>query len=74
MSQSEDDDGGLIRTVTKPYRSRPDDEMSLMGMLLGAGMIMIMIPLAPFMLLIWVLSKLGGGVDREEGGAGPGPS
>lgn len=56
---SEEESGGLIRTVTKPYRSRPDSEMSIMGMLLGLGLIMIMIPLLPFIAIIWILSKLG---------------
>jgi len=56
---SEEETGGLIRTVTKPYRSRPDSEMSIMGMLLGLGLIMVMIPLLPFIAIIWILSKLG---------------
>lgn len=62
---SEEETGGLIRTVTKPYRSRPDSEMSIMGMLLGLGLIMVMIPLLPFIAIIWVVSKLGafGGTD-----------
>ena len=55
---SQEESGGVIRTVTKPYRSRSDDEMNIMGMLLGLGMIMVMIPLIPFIVVIWVLSKL----------------
>ena len=56
---SQEESGGLIRTVTKPYRSRPDSEMSIMGMLLGLGLVMVMIPLIPFIVVLWVLSKLG---------------
>lgn len=57
---SEEESGGVIRTVTAPYRSRPDSEMSIMGMLLGLGLVIVMIPLLPFILVVWVLSKLAG--------------
>lgn len=57
---SQEESGGLIRTVTEPYRSRPDDEMSIMGALLGLGLIMVMIPLLPFIVVLWAVSKLGG--------------
>lgn len=55
---SEEESGGVIRTVTAPYRSRSDNEMNLMGMLLGLGLVMVMIPLLPFIAVVWVLSKL----------------
>ena len=55
---SEEETGGLIRTVTKPYRSRADSEMSIMGMLLGLGLVMVMIPLLPFILILWAVGKL----------------
>ena len=57
---SEEESGGVIRTVTSPYRSRADSEMSIMGMLLGLGLVIVMIPLLPFILIVWLLSKLGG--------------
>lgn len=63
---SQEESGGVIRTVTAPYRSRADSEMSIMGMLLGLGMVIVLIPLLPFILVIWVLSKLasiGGGPE-----------
>ena len=55
---SEEESGGVIRTVTAPYRSRSDSEMSIMGMLLGLGMVIVLIPLLPFIVVIWALSKL----------------
>ena len=58
---SQEESGGVIRTVTAPYRSRSDDEMNIMGMLLGLGLIMVMIPLLPFIAILWVVSKLTGG-------------
>ena len=57
---SEEESGGVIRTVTAPYRSRADSEMSIMGMLLGLGLVIVMIPLIPFILVYWILSKLSG--------------
>lgn len=55
---SQEESGGLVRTVTAPYRSRSDDEMNLVGMLLGLGLVLVMIPLLPFLLLVWAASKL----------------
>jgi len=57
---SEEESGGVIRTVTAPYRSRSDGEMNVMGMLLGLGLVIVMIPLIPFIVLVWVLSKIAG--------------
>jgi len=56
---SQEESGNVIRTVTAPYRSRSDSEMNLMGMLLGLGMVIVVIPLLPFIVVVWVLSKLG---------------
>lgn len=55
---SQEEPGRVIRTVTAPYRSRADSEMSIVGLLLGLGMVIVLIPLLPFILVIWVLSKL----------------
>lgn len=55
---SQEESGGLVRTVTAPYRSRSDDEMNLVGMLLGLGLVLVMIPLLPFLFLVWAASKL----------------
>ena len=56
---SEEEDGTVLRTVTKPYRSRADDEMNIIGLLYGLGLLVVLIPLLPFIVLLWVLSKLG---------------
>ncbi len=55
---SEEEDGSLLRTVTAPYRSRPDEEMNIIGTLYGLGLVMVMLPLLPFIVLIWLLSRL----------------
>ena len=55
---SEEENGGLIRTVTAPYRSRSDDEMNAIGMVYGLLLVVVLIPLIPFLVLIWLFSKL----------------
>lgn len=60
MSQEEEEEAGsLLRTVTAPYRSRADGEMNFFGILYGLGLIIVLLPLLPFIVLIWVLSRLG---------------
>lgn len=56
---SQEEDGSILRTVTRPYRSRPDEEMNIIGILYGLGLIIVLIPLLPFIALIWILSWLG---------------
>lgn len=58
MSQ-EEENGSILRTVTRPYRSRPDEEMNIIGILYGLGLLIVLIPLLPFIALIWILSWLG---------------
>jgi len=55
---SEEEEGGFIRTVTEPYHSRADEEMNIIGMLYGLGLIMVLIPLLPFIVLLWLIGKL----------------
>lgn len=58
MSAEESEEGGPLRTVTAPYRSRSDSEMSLIGLLYGLGLVIVLLPLLPFIALLWLLSKL----------------
>jgi len=64
---SQEENGGLLRTVTQPYRSRSDEEMNIIGLLYGLGLLVVLLPLLPFIVLIWALSKLrgGGGATAE---------
>lgn len=55
---SQEEDGGLLRTVTAPYRSRPDEEMNIIGTLYGLGLLMVMLPFLPFIVVLWLLSRL----------------
>jgi hypothetical protein len=56
----------VYRTVTPPYRSRPDREMHTVGLLLFAGLIVLLLPLGPFLLVAWLFAKVAGRARRES--------
>jgi hypothetical protein len=47
-----------IRTVTPPYGSRPNREMNTFGWGLLLGLVILLIPLLPFVIIIWAISKV----------------
>jgi hypothetical protein len=49
------------RTVTPPYVSRPDAEMDTIGWGYALGMILLLLPFLPIIVVVWVLSKV---IDR----------
>ncbi|MFC4358040.1 hypothetical protein ACFO0N_08785 [Halobium salinum] len=59
---SESQDPGLLtrayRTVTPGYRSRPDTEMHAVGLAYVAILLILLVPLLPFVLIIWAVTKL----------------
>ena len=58
MSAEDDEGNALIHMVTAPYRSRADDEMALIGLLYGAGLILVLLPLLPFIAIVWALGAI----------------
>jgi len=61
MSESEDADSAVleaIRTVTPPYGDRPNVEMNTIGWGLFLGLVILLIPLLPFVVIIWAISRL----------------
>lgn len=64
---SDAENGGLLRTVTKAYGSRPDQEMNTIGLLYGLGLLFLLIPLLPFIALFYLADWLfnhGSDVER----------
>jgi len=63
-----------LRTVTPPYRGRPDSEMTLVGIAYFLGLLVVLVPLLPFLAVVWLFSKITGAVanraptDRLPGG------
>ena len=62
MSRNQSDDaGGLaerIRTVTPEYFGHPDVEMDVLGWSLFLGLAVLLVPLLPFIAIVWLISKL----------------
>lgn len=55
-----DDGEPPFPTVTHRYVSRPDGEMSLVGWGMFALLLVLLVPLLPFLVVAWVVSKLFG--------------
>ncbi|MCL7416468.1 MAG: hypothetical protein M8354_01340 [Halalkalicoccus sp.] len=46
-----------LRTVTPYYRGRSDGEMNLIGVTYFLVLLVVLVPLLPFVLIVWALSK-----------------
>lgn len=58
MSNAEDSTARkALRTVTPSYRGRPDEEMNLIGITYFLVLLVVLVPLLPFVLIVWILSK-----------------
>ena len=55
----------VVRTVTKPYQSRPDVEMTTIGWLLFLGLLFILVPLLPFLVAYLVVTKAWSYVSNQ---------
>jgi hypothetical protein len=66
--ESESTEGTVVQvyqTVTPPYRGRSNEEMNLVGYLLIGGLLILLIPLGPFLLAFWLLSKVWDAVGQR---------
>ena len=69
MSQETDDTslaGKALRTVTPGYFGREDREMNTIGWGLFFGMLLLLVPLLPFIVIVWVVSKLFEWIQRLQ--------
>lgn len=55
----------VTRTVTPPYGGRADAEMHTIGIAYALGLVVLLIPLLPFLALTWLISKVVGSVARK---------
>ena len=67
MSAEDEGETSLVDMVTAPYRSRADDEMAIIGLLYGLGLLLILLPLLPFLVILWALGAIR---DATSGGSG----
>ncbi|RLM96711.1 hypothetical protein [Haloarcula sp. Atlit-7R] len=62
MAESPDDtDGRLpaaLRSVTPGTRSRPNEGMDMIGWGMLAGLLVLLFPLLPFIVIVWGISKV----------------
>ncbi|WP_232686974.1 DUF7535 family protein [Halobacterium zhouii] len=55
----------VLRTVTPPYRSRPDAEMTTIGWLVFLVLLVLLVPLAPFIVALWAVTKVSDYVSDQ---------
>ena len=55
----------VVRSVTPSYRGRPDAEMTTIGIAYFLGLVILLIPLLPFVVVVWVISKITGYFARK---------
>ena len=48
----------VARTVTPPYRGRSNEEMNIIGYLLIGGLLIVLVPLGPFIIVAWLIYRL----------------
>lgn len=68
MSRAEDDPGAVkkvLRTVTPGSAGHRDISMDTFGWVLFLGILVILVPLIPIVLVGWLVLKLGGFVRRN---------
>ncbi|NLV04771.1 DUF7535 family protein [Haloarcula rubripromontorii] len=61
-SADETDDSGrlptALRSVTPGSRSRPNEGMDMIGWGMLAGLLVLLVPLLPFIVIVWGISKV----------------
>ncbi|SEO53121.1 hypothetical protein SAMN04487948_103102 [Halogranum amylolyticum] len=72
-SEPDDTETGVLtkayRTVTPGYRSRPDTEMNVIGLTYFLVLLVLLVPLLPFIIVVWLISKF---LDFVAGQTGSG--
>jgi hypothetical protein len=54
----------MTRQVSRNQGQKPNGEMGAIGYAIAAGVGLLMLPVLPFVAVLWLLSKLGGGEVR----------
>ncbi|KTG10741.1 hypothetical protein AUR64_05990 [Haloprofundus marisrubri] len=68
---SDDETPGLMtkayRTVTPGYTSHPDTEMNVIGLTYALLLVILIVPLLPFMIIVWLLTRVLERAERRRG-------
>ncbi|QLH76578.1 hypothetical protein HZS55_04330 [Halosimplex rubrum] len=57
----------VLRTVTPRSKARPDAEVDSIGRAIFLGLVILLIPLLPFVGIVWGLSKVLDFLARQRG-------
>ncbi|WP_436908817.1 DUF7535 family protein [Halosimplex marinum] len=57
----------VLRTVTPGSKARPDTEMDSIGWAVFLGLVILLIPMLPFLAVVWALSKAIDFLARQRG-------
>lgn len=60
MATDDSDDGSLLRTVTPLAQGSANQQMDVIGWLLFILMAVVLLPLLPVFVVIWLVSKVIG--------------
>ena len=58
----------FVRAVSKPSRGKPDAEMSTIGWVMFVVVLFLVLPFAPVIAAVWLLSKAAKFVARQTRG------
>jgi hypothetical protein len=47
----------LVRTVTPPYVGHEELEMDVIGWSILLGLLVVLLPLLPFLVIVWLITK-----------------
>ncbi|WP_310921603.1 DUF7535 family protein [Haloarcula saliterrae] len=69
MSDADDGDDsrlpGPLRTVTPPSGTHPDAQMDVIGWLIFLGLLILLLPVLPLLLVIWLIDRARGALGRR---------
>jgi hypothetical protein len=70
LETSGDESGVLTRayrSVSPRYESHGDAAMDSIGWAMFLGLLVLLVPLLPFLVIVWLLEKAVGAVARQRG-------
>ena len=56
----------MAQTVTQPTSIEPKAERSLVGYLVAAGTLLLLLPILPFLAVLWIADRIAGDEEPTE--------
>lgn len=54
----------MTRSIERPREPKPSVEIGVIGMIIAAASLFILLPLLPFLIILWAIDKLRGSNNR----------